>query len=346
MAERAEPHKVLVRGTNWIGDSVMSVAALRELKRLFPESHLSLLVKKWVAGLFDGQDLVDEIITFGDGESRLRRIRPHRFSGFDFAILFQNAFEAALLAFLSRIPHRIGYATDRRRFLLTRSASPRIKALGRHQIYYYLDLLYQAGLSDTDYVHNSDFRPDISLSPSKQGIAQANVLLERVGVRSDRLLIGLNPGAYFGPAKRWLTHRYAALADQLIGELGAEVLVFGSEGEKPIAHEIECAMNEKPRILTGATDLPTLMALIAACRVFVTNDSGPMHLAASLAVPQVALFGSTDEIATGPFSEKARVVHKHVECSPCLLRECPIDLRCFKKIEVDEVFETAKDLIT
>lgn len=244
-----------------------------------------------------------------------------------------------------RIPQRVGYATDQRRLLLTRSASPRTKHLERHQVYYYLDLLYQTGLSETDYLHSSSFRPDISLSPTEKGIAQAKVLLETVGVRPGQLLIGLNPGAYFGPAKRWLIHRYAALADRFIGELGAEVLVFGSEGEKLIAEEIESSMNQKPKILTGSTDLPTLMALIASCRVFVTNDSGPMHLAASLSIPQVAIFGSTDEIATGPFDATAQIIHKHVECSPCLLRECPIDLRCFTGIEVDEVFETAKALI-
>ena len=324
----------------------MSVAALRELRRLYPEHHLALLVRNWVAGLFEGQNLVDEIITFGGKESRFSRIKPNRFRHFDSAILFQNAFEAALLAFLSRIPERAGYDTEWRRSLLTRIASPRIKHLNRHQVYYYLDLLYQTGFSTTDYLHSPNFHPDISLTPTRTGLEQAGALLERARVHTDQVLIGLNPGAYFGRAKQWLTQRYAALADRLIEELDAEILVFGSKGEKPIADKIENYMRHKPRIFTGETDLPALMALISACRVLVTNDSGPMHLAASLGIPQVAIFGSTDEIATGPFSDKAKIIHKHVDCSPCLLPECPIDLRCFTRIEVDEVFETTKALIS
>jgi heptosyltransferase-2 len=312
---------------------------------LYPEHHLTLLVKNWVAGLFEGQHLVDEIITFGEKESRFSRIKPNRFRHFDSAILFQNAFEAALLAFLSRIPERAGYDTEWRRPLLTRIASPRIKRLNRHQVYYYLDLLYQTGFSTKDYLHSPNFHPDISLTPTETGLEQAGALLERAGVHTDQVLIGLNPGAYFGRAKQWLPQRYAALADRLIEELDAEILVFGSKGEKPIADRIESYMSHKPKIFTGQTDLPALMALISACRVFVTNDSGPMHLAASLGIPQVAVFGSTDEIATGPFSEKAKIIHKHVDCSPCLLPECPTDLRCFTRIEVDEVFETTRALI-
>jgi len=346
MLDGNERQRILIRGTNWIGDSVMSVAALRELRRLYSEDHLTLLVKNWVAGLFEGQDLVDEIITFGEQESRLSRIRPHRFRRFDCGILFQNAFEAALLSFLSRIPQRIGYTTQWRAPLLTRVAIPRVKDLKRHQVYYYLDLLFQTGLSPTDYLHSTDFRPDISLKPTKEGLESAGLLLNRLGISKDQLLIGLNPGAYFGRAKRWFTQRYAALADRLIEELKAEILIFGSRGEEPIANRIENQMSCTPRILVGKTDLPTLMALLSKCSALVTNDSGPMHLAASLEVPQVAVFGSTDEIATGPFSQQATVIHKHVECSPCLLRECPIDLRCFTQIEVDEVFEATNALVS
>jgi heptosyltransferase-2 len=323
----------------------MSVAALRELRKLYPEDHITLLVKNWVAGLFEGQGLADEIVRFGDGESGFSRIRPNRFRQFDTAVLFQNAFEAALLAFLSRIPDRIGYDTEWRRPLLTRSASPRIKALDRHQVYYYLDLLYQTGLSATDYLHSPGFRPDIRLTVPEKGIERVESLLDQVDIDPDQILIGLNPGAYFGRAKRWFTDRYAALADHLIEDLDAQILIFGSAGEKPIAQKIKTQMSHDPRILTGRTDLPTLMGLISLCRVFVTNDSGPMHLAASLGTPQVCIFGSTDEIATGPYSEKATIIHKHVDCSPCLLRECPTDLRCFTRIEVAEVFAAVKAFI-
>jgi heptosyltransferase-2 len=345
MTDLPKQSQMLVRGTNWIGDSVMSVAALRELRRLLPDQHIALLVKEWVAGLFEEQDFVDEVLVFGQGESTLSRVRPYRFSRFGTAILFQNAFEAALLAFLSRIPERLGYDTEWRGMMLTRSASPRIKDLGRHQVYYYLDLLYQTGISQIDYLNSPGFQPNITLTPTASGLEKAHALLAHHSLQEETPLVGVNPGAFFGPAKRWLTNRYAELADRLIEECGAKILILGSAGEKQFAAEIESFMVHKPVTLTGATDLDSLIGLLSQCDLLVTNDSGPMHLAASLDIPQVAIFGSTDEIATGPFSSKARVIHKHVECSPCLRRECPIDLRCFTRIEVDEVFETVKELI-
>lgn len=338
------PEKILVRSTNWIGDAVMSVAALRELRRLYPDAHLTLLARSWVAGVFEGQKLVDEVQVLKDGTSSLRRVlhASRELSGFDRAILFQNAFEAALLVFLAGIPRRIGYGTQGRSFLLTHPARPRIERLNRHQVYYYLDLLFQTGLSPSDYLNAPGFHPEIRLSPQPRALHRARELLHEVGVAPVSPLVGLNPGASYGPAKHWATDRYAALADRLIETRRAEVLVVGHAREEPIAREIASHMRRQPRILTGRTDLSTLMAVLSLCRLLITNDSGPMHLAAALDVPQVALFGSTDERATGPYSQSARVIHKHVECSPCLLRECPIDLRCFNRITVDEVYEAAE----
>lgn len=333
--------RTLVRGTNWIGDTVMSLAALRELRRLFPEDRITVLARRWVAGLLEGQGLADQVLHPEDlgGWAGVRR----SLKGFDRAILFQNAFRAGLQAFLAAIPERIGYATDGRRFLLTQRAVPRIRQLHRHQVFYYLDLLHQGGLSSLDYLNDSAFQPDIRLNPPTGWTEQARKLLESAGVQSQAPLVVLNPGAAFGPAKRWFPRRYAALADRLIGERGAEVAVVGSEAERPIAEQVRDSMRRPDRlhILSGGTSLAALAGVIAACDCFVSNDSGPMHLAAALDVPQVALFGSTDEVATGPWSEKAQVLHKHVECSPCLLRECPIDLRCFSRISADEVFEAA-----
>ncbi len=335
------PEKILVRGTNWIGDTVMSLAAVRELRRLYPESHLAVYVKEWVSGVLREQGLVDEIITFGNQESGFENRR--RLKDFDAAVLFQNAFRAALLTKAAGIPERIGYATDGRSFLLTRRARPRIKERGLHQVYYYLDLLYQTGLSDTDYLNSPDFRPDISIRPTISGLRKAGELLKKEGVEEgSRPLVGINPGAYFGPAKRWTTERYGLLADQLRSRRNAVILVFGSPDEIPIAEEMASFMKEKPVNLAGKTDLETCIALISLSRVFITNDSGPMHLAAALNVPQTAIFGSTDDNATGPFSNRATVIHKHVECSPCLLRECPIDLRCFTSIQVREVLEAVE----
>ena len=147
------------------------------------------------------------------------------------------------------------------------------------------------------------------------------------------------------PAKRWLLSRYAQLADRLIGALHADVLIFGSGEERPLAEEIARAMKHTPLILAGETSLRQLMALFAQCRLVVSNDSGSMHLAAALGLPVVAIFGSTDERATGPVGARARVVKKPVDCSPCGLRECPIDFRCMKSVSVDDVFVAALELV-
>lgn len=339
--------RILIRGTNWIGDSVMSLAALREMRRLFPEHQITLLVREWVSGVFENQGLVDEILPLEDSSSRVRPFFQlvGKIRNFDFALLFQNAFQAALVTRLAGIPERIGYRTDARGLLLTRGARPRIKELNRHQIYYYLDLLYQTGLSTRDYLNEPQFKPDIRLTPSDEGTQKAEQLLRSVNVTREQPMILLNPGAFYGSAKRWFTDRYAELADRLIDEDQAQVIIIGSAGEKRIAEKIQSFARRPMRILTGQTDLPTLMGLLSQCDLLLTNDSGPMHLAAALDTPQIAILGSTDEVATGPFSPRAQVIHKHVECSPCLLRECPIDLRCFSRIEVDEVYETARVLL-
>ena len=336
--------KVFIRSTNWIGDAVMSVAALRELRRLYPDDQLVLAARPWVAGLFEDQALVDQVVPIDTTASRVANFRytVSVARGSRQAVLLQNAFGAALVALAARVPDRAGYRTDGRRLLLTRSGVPRIKRLGRHQIYYYLDLLYQTGISPIDYLSDSDYRPDIHLVPGPQAVKSAELLLAENGIVRDRPVIGVNPGAFFGSAKRWFVDRYAALADSLIQRLDAQILIFGSQDERRLAEQIRELMTGRPVILAGATSLSSLMALISLCDLFITNDSGPMHLAAALDTPQIALFGSTDEIATGPYSAKAVVVHKHVECSPCLLRECPLDLRCFDQINVDEVYELAR----
>lgn len=335
--------KLLIRATNWIGDVVMSTPAIRELRRLHPGWHITVAARPKVAGLYQDQDLVDEILVLDRGTS-LRQAAELRRAGFQRAVLLQNAFGAALLALLSRIPERVGYAVDGRSLLLTRRARPQIHRLQRHQVYYYLDLLYQTGLSPVDYLNNGDYTPDISLRPSPTGLQRARELCSDLELPPDSPWVGLNPGAAFGPAKRWPARRWAELGDRLI-DSGAAVLIFGGPDELSLAEEIQAYMVRRARIIAGRTDLASLLAMIDTVDLFITNDSGPMHLAAALDTPQIALFGSTDEVATGPFSPRARVIHKHVECSPCLRRDCPIDLRCFTRISVDEVAETAREML-
>ncbi len=325
----------------------MSLAAVRELRRLNPERPLVLAARPWVSGLFREQQLVDEILELSEGagpwaESRALRQARHRPAQ---AVLFPNSFATALATWLAGIPRRAGYGRDGRGWMLHASAQPRIRRLRRHQVYYYLDLLYQTGLSSLDYLEDRSFRPDIGLRAPDEARRRAETLLEECGAEAGRPRVALNPGAFYGPAKRWFADRYALLADALIEEAGVQVLLIGSAGEKRLAEEIRGQMRRPPVLLTGKTDLTALLGVLKSCRLLITNDSGPMHLAAALDVPQVALFGSTDAVATGPLGPRARVVQEPVPCSPCLLRECPLDLRCFERITVERVTREALDLL-
>jgi lipopolysaccharide heptosyltransferase II len=340
------PEKILVRATNWVGDGVMSLPALEALRERYPSSEIALVVKPWVADLYEHHPAVDRIIVYNDaGEHQgaggfARLVEQIRSERFDMAILFQNAFHAAWMAWRSGIPIRIGYGLEGRGILLTDSIPVPSPALYGHQSNYYLQLLIRAGLVDR-------FEPveRVRLNVQNSEKSWAAKQLKILGLGGPRFLVGLAPGAAFGSAKRWLTERYADLADRLIGALNADVLIFGSSSERPLAEEIAHGMSHTPVIMAGETTLRQLMALLIQCRLVISNDSGSMHLAAALGLPVVAIFGSTDEHATGPISPLARIVKHQVACAPCGLRECPIDLRCMKGVTVDQVHRTALGLI-
>lgn len=346
-------HRLLIRGTNWIGDSVMAIPALKMVRQALPQSSITLLVLPWVSDIYQGSQFVDEILLYDrDGRhagmlGRLRLIRTLAERQFDAALLLQNAFEPALLARLAGIPLRAGYNRDGRGWLLTH-AIPLDRGLsGRHQIHYYLDLVEQflgwkrAGLSNLMGLPRLDEQVDLRLSIGEKGQKAARQRLQEEGVSFRRKLVGITPGASYGSAKRWLSDRYAEVLDRLIEEEHAEVIIFGSKDELTIAESIRQRMANCPKILSGKTRLSQLMAMLTCCDLLITNDSGPMHLAAALRIPTLALFGSTDQSATGPLNPSAVVLNKKVECSPCLLRECPIDHRCMTHITADEVYQQA-----
>ncbi len=353
--------RLLIRGTNWVGDAVMSLPALKQVRQLLPQARISLLVLPWVGGIYEDSPHIDELILYDRNGAhrgvfgRLRLIQEIRRKGFDAALLFQNAFEAALLASLSGIPIRAGYDRDGRGWLLSHPipVDPRIRSL--HQAYYYLDLVDQlltrpriavsASSTPRGEVGYAFPMPDITLRVSlpRQEIARQKLMEQ--GMTSGKKVVGVNPGAAFGSAKRWLDDRFGQLLDLLIEKQNVEVAIFGSTNELGIAESIRAEMRNKPFIFAGQTQLAELIAMISLCHLFITNDSGPMHLAAALRIPTLAIFGSTDEIATGPLSPSAVIIKKKVECSPCLLRECPIDHRCMTAIHVDDVYAEAEHLL-
>jgi heptosyltransferase-2 len=340
------PKKIMVRVTNWIGDAVMSLPALEALHARFPGSEIVLVSKPWVSELYWNHPAVSRQIVYdAEGEHRGARgfwklVRKLHSERFDAAILFQNAFQAAWMAWRAGIPVRIGYARYGRNSLLSAAVEvPPWTAYG-HQAYYYLQLLFRSGLIEmpqtVEEVH-------LHLAESERRWAVKQ--LQTLGLSGKRFLVGICPGATFGAAKRWLPDRYAKLADRLIDALGADVLIFGSRSESPLSETVARAMGHTPVVVAGKTTLREFMALLAKCHLVVTNDSGPMHLAAALGSPLLAIFGSTNERATGPIGLRVRIIKYPVECSPCGLRQCPIDFRCMTGVSVDKVYQAALESV-
>jgi heptosyltransferase II len=252
---------------------------------------------------------------------------------FDVAVLLPNSFAAAAAAWAARIPERWGYATDARGPLLTRKARVPRAVRGRSQVYYYRAMLAGIGLVVSAV-------PDVSLRAPEAWTARAPALLG-----ADGPWIGVNPGAFYGTAKRWEPTRYAAAAERLARETGARIAILGGTRERPLGEAIAAAMTVPARVLCGETTLAELVGVLAGLRLLLTNDSGPMHLAAALGVPVVAVFGPTDWRETGPVGSRQRLVREPVHCSPCLLRECPIDHRCMRRVGVERVVDQARALL-
>jgi heptosyltransferase-2 len=323
------PGRVLVRAPNWVGDMALSLPALRDLRRALPEARLSVLARPWVAGLYTAVAEVDEVLESRGFKADVARVR----GGFDLAVLLPNSFGTALVPWAARVPERWGFATDGRGLLLTRAPRVPHEVRGRSQVYYYRAMLAGAGI-------DVSAAPDARLRCPEAWRERGRELLG-----GDGPWLGLNPGAFFGTAKRWLPERYAAVGDLVSRRAGVRVALVGGKDERGLAEEIAAGMVSKPRVLTGETSLPELLGVLAGLAAFVTNDSGPMHLAAALDVPVVAVFGSTDWRETAPFAERATVVREEVACAPCLLRECPIDHRCMRAVGVDRVVEATLEVL-
>jgi heptosyltransferase-2 len=319
----------------------MSLPAIRAIRQVFPHAHLAVVARPWVADLYARERSIDRIIpyTAQKGLAAKRAFAAQlRGERFEAAILLQNAFDAALITWMAGIPQRIGYNRDGRRLLLTQAIPvPETGEIPRHERFYYLELLRRAGFIE-------------GLSPNEairlDGIDEARVSgleqLAQLGISGPA--IGVSPGAAYGNAKRWIPERFAAVAKTLAP---STVLLFGSAGERQLCESVAEMLRRDGvgvRNLAGETSLRQFIDLAAACRLFLTNDSGAMHVSSALGVPTVAVFGATDDTTTGPTGPLARVVREHAECSPCLLRECPIDHRCMTAVTVERTSAVALEL--
>jgi heptosyltransferase-2 len=331
--------KILIRGPNWVGDAVLAIPTMKAIRERFPQAEITLLVRPWVAGLFSSAPYIDKVWSEKKPttlRSWIRITRDIRERDFDLSLLLPNSFESAFMMFAAGVRRRIGYATDGRRWMLT-DAVP-TPSESRHQIHYYLDLAKALSVT-TD-------RPSISIEATASERDSARQLLTAEGIPRDASFLVLNPGAAYGSAKRWHQDRFASVADKLAADLGLHVAIIGSEAERVIAEQVRDQMTRPTAVLNGKTSLETLIGVLAESSLMITNDSGPMHIAAALGIATVAIFGSTDEINTGPYGPRTRIVKHSVECSPCLLRDCPIDHRCMDAVTVEEVCRAAKELVS
>lgn len=340
-----EIRRILVRAANWVGDAVMSTPMIRAVRRGFPHAEIFLLAKPWVSPVFERSPDIDRILTY-DADGRhasprgilrlCRELRPYRF---DLAVLVQNAFEAALIARLAGIPRRLGYDTDGRTLLLTHPVPMTRRRKLRHQIDYYLGVTEGAG------IRGSGRETALFVSPAER--RRAARILREAGLDRTDGIIGLNPGAAFGGAKRWPAERFAELGRRFRRRYPQRpVVIFGGPGEADLGRTIRREIGDGAVSLAGRTGLREALALIERCRLFITNDSGLMHAADALDIPLVAVFGPTDHTTTSPSRPSSRLIRVPVPCSPCMKPECPLTdpedrHRCMRAVTVERVYREA-----
>jgi len=315
---KLKPFRILIRAANWLGDSIISVPAVRAIKAGRPDAHIAVAAPQKIASVWKLVPDVDEVLAL---ESRslfsvVKKIRAQ--AAFDVAILFPNSLRSALEVWFAGIPRRVGFPGHRRRWLLNQIvAEEQRRGPIQHQVYRYLRMARELG--------------------APQAPPEVRKFLPRIKTNGAPAKLGLCPGAEYGPAKRWLPERFAEVAVAIAEQRPVQWILFGTTADQERGAAIESALGAHCLNRIGQTTLEQLAAELGECALLLTNDTGTMHLATLLGVPVVAVFGSTEPALTGPLGNSQIIVRHHVECSPCFLRECPIDFRCMKAITVEEV---------
>jgi heptosyltransferase-2 len=331
--------KILIRATNWVGDAIMALPALRVVRLRFPNAEITILARPYVAAIYKNQQVCDNAMFVDDKNNLAGELRGQKF---DVALLLQNAFEAAWLAWRAEIPERIGYARDGRSILLTKAVPvPKPGEIPVHEQYYYLELLRRAGWLDS--LANESF---IKLNIPEENRQHAEEFLLSAGVNPGRLRIAIGAGASYGSAKCWPPGRFADLANRLQARTQADVILFGTPTEAPVSFAIAAGMSHPPIDLTGKTSISDLPALLSQCHLFIGNDSGALHVAAAVGLPVVAVFGPTDPFGTAPVTPRCSIVQERPYCSPCFLRRCPTDHRCMIRVTPEAVEAAARQWIS
>ncbi|MBN1594158.1 MAG: lipopolysaccharide heptosyltransferase II [Candidatus Coatesbacteria bacterium] len=341
--------RILVRATNWVGDAVMNLPALGVIIKEHPGDEVHVVAKPWVAPIFSAFPGVAGVMPYSgklkgvadsEGLSFGKAIKRIRELGFQKAYLFQNAFEAALLSYLGRIPERIGYARDCRRLLLTAPIAVTEEVRQLHHVNYYLHMLEEAGLDTSD--------PGIPTLVLREEVLDraSRTITNALGDIGSNGYLAVCPGAAFGPAKRWFPERFAEVIDYAWSKHALPSILLGSQSEKVITSRIAALASAKCVDLAGDTTLLEVGGILSQSRVVLSNDSGLMHLAAAVGPPVIAIFGSTNPTATGPLGEKHIILKSDSDCAPCLERECKKgSYECLDSITVGMVVEALDEAI-
>lgn len=333
----ASPQHIIVRMPNWLGDLVMSTPILTDLRHHWPEAKIIAMCQGVLGTVIQEDPHINGVLNFKrpkgllNSKSHQEIVVPLKKGDFDLGILMTNSLSSAYWFWRGHVQHRLGFATHGRSLLLDHPIPFPAERKSQHLVTTYKMLLEPLGIPV------SKTSPRLYVTSQEQQTAQSRLASQ--GVQLSDFIIGINPGAAYGSAKCWLPERFKKLGHHLLDHQKIKIVFFGDKAGAPLVEEI-CKTLPPERVInfSGTTSLRELMALIQACHLFLTNDSGPMHVASALGIPLIALFGSTSDVATGPY-EGGRVIHKHVPCSPCYRRECPIDFRCMTRIEVQEVYQ-------
>ena len=334
--------KYLIIGPSWVGDMVMSQSLYITLKKQRPDMELHVMAPRWCLPLLARMPQVDQAIEMplGHGDFKLaarwklgRELKQNQYTQ---AIVLPNSLKSALIPFFAGIKKRTGWKGESRFGLLNdlRSNKNTFPLMVQRYIALAFPRQQMRAAKDIQEI------PYPALLVDK---AQQQTAIARLGINLDKPVLGLCPGAEFGPSKRWPEAHYAAIAKQWIAD-GGEVWVFGSQKDQPVANTIRQYLPEglqtHCRLLAGNTSLTEAIDLLAACTTVVSNDSGLMHIAAAVNTPLVAVYGSTSPGYTPPLSQKVQIVHTDIECRPCFKRECPYGhLKCLRELQPSQVWQ-------
>ena len=307
--------RIVIRAPNWLGDVILSLPAVRDIRRANPGARIHVLARPPVAALYEAVPEIDDVLVVNGLFAEIRAMGR----GFDLAILLTNSIGTALAATVAGVPERWGFSTEGRGALLTRKAPVPLDVRGRSQVHYYRAMLAAMGVPTSDAL-------DTSLTPPAAWIEAGRALL------GSGSFFGIAPGAAKGSAKQWPPERFAEAADRIAGELGAKAVLLGAAADAGAAAEVAAAMKTPVLNLSGRTDLRAFTGVVSSLQALIANDSGAMHLGAALGVPTVGVFGPTNADETHPVGPRATFVRGVAECSPCRHVTCPIDHRCMTSV--------------